>query len=169
MLASSRPGSNKGLDSGILPYGSSTLPAVLVGTERDRLLGGMAELYEDLGYEGGADGQDESGLMLVSAESVSRGALAGMLSAEEKSLVASIGEGSRKVASAISGGKLPAGIRIYPAIVVVHLREDLYPEAHEFRPERFFEGGAESYAWLPFGEASVVASVPRSLRQSGRR
>jgi hypothetical protein len=33
----------------------------------------------------------------------------------------------------------------------VHLREDLYERAHEFRPERFVDEGAESYSWLPFG------------------
>ena len=42
-------------------------------------------------------------------------------------------------------------MKVYPAIVLVHLREDLYPRAHEFRPERFLEDGAESYSWLPFG------------------
>jgi cytochrome P450 len=47
--------------------------------------------------------------------------------------------------------ELPAGIRVYPAIVVVHRREDLYPEADRFRPERFLDDGAESYSWLPFG------------------
>jgi cytochrome P450 len=51
----------------------------------------------------------------------------------------------------IGGWELPAGIRVYPAIVVVHLREDLYPQPHEFRPERFIEEGATSYSWLPFG------------------
>jgi cytochrome P450 family 135 len=51
----------------------------------------------------------------------------------------------------ICGWKLPAGIRVYPAIVVVHLRDDLYPEPYEFRPERFVEEDAPSYAWLPFG------------------
>ena len=39
----------------------------------------------------------------------------------------------------IGGWDLPAGIRVYPAIAVVHLREDLYPQPHEFRPERFIE------------------------------
>jgi len=47
--------------------------------------------------------------------------------------------------------ELPAGIRVYPAIVLVHRREDLYPEADRFRPERFLDGAAESYSWLPFG------------------
>lgn len=51
----------------------------------------------------------------------------------------------------IGGFDLPAGIRVYPAIAVVHHREDLYPEAEAFRPERFLDGKAESYAWLPFG------------------
>jgi cytochrome P450 len=51
----------------------------------------------------------------------------------------------------IGGWNLPAGIRVYPAITVVHLREDLYPRPHEFRPERFIEEEAPSYAWLPFG------------------
>ena len=45
----------------------------------------------------------------------------------------------------------PGRIRVYPAIAVVQLREDLYPQASEFRPERYLEEGAESYAWLPFG------------------
>ena len=52
---------------------------------------------------------------------------------------------------AIAGYELPAGVRVYPAIALVHWREDLYPEAQRFRPERFTEDGAESYAWLPFG------------------
>jgi cytochrome P450 family 135 len=51
----------------------------------------------------------------------------------------------------VSGWDLPAGIKVYPGIALVHLREDLYPRADEFRPERFLEEGAESYAWLPFG------------------
>src|SRR5262245_50847148 len=51
----------------------------------------------------------------------------------------------------IGGYELPAGIRVYPAIVLVQRREDLYPQADEFRPERFLDGETESYAWLPFG------------------
>ncbi len=51
----------------------------------------------------------------------------------------------------IGGHLLPAGIRVYPTIALVHLREDLYPRPLEFRPERFLDGDAPSYAWLPFG------------------
>ncbi len=51
----------------------------------------------------------------------------------------------------VAGWELPAGVKVYPAIALVHLREDLYPRAHEFRPERFVQDGAESYSWLPFG------------------
>jgi cytochrome P450 len=51
----------------------------------------------------------------------------------------------------IAGWDLPAGIRVYPSIVGVHHREDLYPEPHRFRPERFLDEGAQSYTWLPFG------------------
>jgi cytochrome P450 len=51
----------------------------------------------------------------------------------------------------IAGWTLPPGIRVYPSIAGVHQREDLYPEPGEFRPERFLDGGSESYTWLPFG------------------
>ena len=51
----------------------------------------------------------------------------------------------------VCGWELPAGIRVYPAIAVVHHREDLYPQPFAFRPERFLDGRTESYAWLPFG------------------
>ena len=55
-----------------------------------------------------------------------------------------------------AAGRSPAGscrpaIRVYPAIVLIHRREDLYPSPTEFRPERFLDGKAESYSWLPFG------------------
>jgi cytochrome P450 family 135 len=51
----------------------------------------------------------------------------------------------------IAGWDFPSGAKVYPGIALVHLREDLYPRAHEFRPERFADDGAESYSWLPFG------------------
>jgi cytochrome P450 family 135 len=51
----------------------------------------------------------------------------------------------------IGGFELPAGIRVYPAIALLHHREDIYPEPDRFRPERFVDEAAPSYAWLPFG------------------
>jgi cytochrome P450 len=51
----------------------------------------------------------------------------------------------------VAGWELPAGVKVYPGIVLMHMREDLYPDAREFRPERFLDERAESYSWLPFG------------------
>jgi cytochrome P450 len=51
----------------------------------------------------------------------------------------------------VAGWELPAGVKVYPGIALVHMREDLYPRPREFRPERFVDEGAESYSWLPFG------------------
>jgi cytochrome P450 len=51
----------------------------------------------------------------------------------------------------IGGYRLPAGIFVLPAILVIHHREDLYPQPLEFRPERFLEGQGEGFAWIPFG------------------
>ncbi len=65
----------------------------------------------------------------------------------------------------IGGWDLPAGIRVYPAIAVVHMREDLYPQSHEFRPERFIDSEAESYAWLPFG-GGIRRCIGASLAQA---
>lgn len=46
---------------------------------------------------------------------------------------------------------VPAGTRVAPSIYLIHRREDLYPAPRAFRPERFLDGKAETYAWLPFG------------------
>jgi len=51
----------------------------------------------------------------------------------------------------VAGWRLPAGTLVLPAIAVLHARPDLYESPAEFRPERFLDGGAESYAWIPFG------------------
>jgi cytochrome P450 family 135 len=51
----------------------------------------------------------------------------------------------------IAGYELAAGSFVVPAIAAVHLREDLYPEPEEFRPERFLGHKADTYTWIPFG------------------
>jgi len=51
----------------------------------------------------------------------------------------------------VAGWRLPAGVKVYPAIALVQRRPDLYPDPLAFRPERFTQDGAEAYAWLPFG------------------
>jgi cytochrome P450 len=51
----------------------------------------------------------------------------------------------------IGGYELAAGTFVLPAIAALHYREDLFPEPEEFRPERFLDGKADNYAWIPFG------------------
>jgi cytochrome P450 len=51
----------------------------------------------------------------------------------------------------IGGYELPAGSFVLAAIAALHYREDVFPQPYEFRPERFFEGKADNYAWIPFG------------------
>jgi cytochrome P450 len=51
----------------------------------------------------------------------------------------------------IGGYELPTGTFVLPAIAALHYREDLFPEPDEFRPERFLDGKADNYAWIPFG------------------
>ena len=65
----------------------------------------------------------------------------------------------------VAGWTLPRGLRVYPAIAVVHHRADLYRRPEAFRPERFIEEGAESYAWLPFG-GGVRRCIGAALAQA---
>lgn len=65
----------------------------------------------------------------------------------------------------ISGWELPAGVKVYPAIALVHQRPDLYPDPQAFRPERFLHEAAESYAWLPFG-GGIRRCVGAALAQA---
>jgi cytochrome P450 len=46
---------------------------------------------------------------------------------------------------------IAAGKFVLAAIAALHYREDLFPDPYEFRPERFLEGKADNYAWIPFG------------------
>jgi cytochrome P450 family 135 len=51
----------------------------------------------------------------------------------------------------IGGWELPAGVCVAPNILLMHSREDVYPEPRAFRPERFLEKPAGTYTWIPFG------------------
>ncbi len=51
----------------------------------------------------------------------------------------------------VAGYELPAGTFVLPAIAALHYRDDLFPEPDRFRPERFLDGKADNYAWIPFG------------------
>jgi cytochrome P450 family 135 len=51
----------------------------------------------------------------------------------------------------VAGWRLPAGTLVLPAIAVLHARPDLYESPAEFRPERWLDGTAEPYTWIPFG------------------
>lgn len=59
----------------------------------------------------------------------------------------------RRLASELRAGgiTLAPGTDVTPAIWLIHTRADLYPEPFEFRPERFLDGAAPPYAWIPFG------------------
>jgi cytochrome P450 len=51
----------------------------------------------------------------------------------------------------LSGWTLPAESFVIPSIALMHLREDVYPEPHAFRPERFLDSKPSTYTWIPFG------------------
>jgi cytochrome P450 len=51
----------------------------------------------------------------------------------------------------VGGHELPAGTTVAPVILLVHRREDVYPEPEAFRPERFLHQAPGTYSWIPFG------------------
>src|SRR5213078_3174856 len=53
--------------------------------------------------------------------------------------------------SDLGGYELASGTVVMPAIYLVHTRPDVYPQPYEFRPERFLDGGPETFGWIPFG------------------
>jgi cytochrome P450 family 135 len=52
---------------------------------------------------------------------------------------------------AIGGYTVPAGAFVGSSTILTHGRADLYPDPDAFRPERFQDGGADTYTWIPFG------------------
>jgi cytochrome P450 family 110 len=51
----------------------------------------------------------------------------------------------------LSGTSLEPGTTVVGCIYLTHHREDIYPDADEFRPERFLERRYSPYEYLPFG------------------
>jgi cytochrome P450 len=46
---------------------------------------------------------------------------------------------------------VPSETPVAVSIVALHHREDVYPEPHAFRPERFLDIKPGTYTWIPFG------------------
>ena len=76
----------------------------------------------------------------------------------------------------IAGYELPAGVAVVPNILLVHTREDVYPDPFAFRPERFLETARRHLhvdpvrrrrAPLPRRELRAVRDEGRAAR--GRR
>ncbi len=51
----------------------------------------------------------------------------------------------------LEGLTVPAETFVVPYIALVHRRPDIYPDPHEFRPERFLGERPGTYSWIPFG------------------
>jgi cytochrome P450 len=52
----------------------------------------------------------------------------------------------------LGGYGLPAGTVVMPAILLAHTDPDVYPQPHEFRPERFLgDATPDAFGWIPFG------------------
>ncbi len=47
--------------------------------------------------------------------------------------------------------QVPAGSAVLANIISIHHREDLYPQADRFLPERFLNHAPNTYEWIPFG------------------
>jgi cytochrome P450 family 135 len=56
-----------------------------------------------------------------------------------------------KAPATVGGYELGEGTFVLPAIAALHYREDIFPRPREFKPERFLDGKADNYAWIPFG------------------
>ncbi len=51
----------------------------------------------------------------------------------------------------LAGREIPPETVLLGSIYSTHQREDLYPQAHEFKPERFLERQFSPFEFLPFG------------------
>ena len=51
----------------------------------------------------------------------------------------------------VAGHRLPVGTTILPSIGLVQLDDENFDDAAAFRPERWLDGTADAYTWIPFG------------------
>ena len=51
----------------------------------------------------------------------------------------------------LMGYTFEPGTTLFPCIYLTHRREDIYPEAKKFKPERFLERQFSPYEYIPFG------------------
>jgi cytochrome P450 len=51
----------------------------------------------------------------------------------------------------VDGYALAAGTRVTPSIYLTNRNPRVYEQPGEFRPERFQQGGPDTFAWIPFG------------------
>jgi cytochrome P450 len=51
----------------------------------------------------------------------------------------------------LGGFDLDPGTVVLAAIYMAHTNPDTYPDPFAFRPERFLDGGPDTYSWVPFG------------------
>ena len=51
----------------------------------------------------------------------------------------------------LGGYELEAGHVVLVAIYMAHTDSETYPDPFAFRPERFLDGGPDTYSWVPFG------------------
>jgi cytochrome P450 len=51
----------------------------------------------------------------------------------------------------LGGYTLPPETIVAPCVYLMHRRADVYPAPRSFRPERFLDGSAGTYTWIPFG------------------
>ena len=54
----------------------------------------------------------------------------------------------------LMGQDVPVGWLLVGCVYLIHHREELYPNSHQFRPERFLERQFSPYEFLPFGGGS---------------
>jgi cytochrome P450 family 135 len=64
----------------------------------------------------------------------------------------------------VGGRDYPAGMILCPCSYLVHRREELYPDASQFRPERFLERKYALHEWFPFGGGNrICIGMPFAL------